>query len=119
MKNHVVNLDLSKKLNTLLKEKGMKVPESMFYWVNDGTPELHDWTVVKDTWTSKTEKIPAYLSSEVGEMLPIGFATWKNVKGDDWWCGDFKHTLSPMDGDTECNARAEMLCFLLQEGLIK
>jgi len=66
--------------------------------------------------------LPAYLSSEVGEMLPIRVGTGKRkTPRNKFYCNwDKKSGVhKQISADTECNARAEMLCFLLSEGLIK
>lgn len=71
-KSHVTSLALAKELHDLIVEKGMEVAETEFYWRK--WDEGGDWEIMLPVPRGKTipvslEEIPAYLSSELGEML--------------------------------------------------
>jgi len=123
---HVTNLSLSKKL----KAAGVK-QESEFYWVKN---DLDKWSIISFVELKnyyKDECYPAYLSSELGEMLPaIDFVgTQKN--NDLEWEAIYIYTSEDEDSEdentvylreadkTEANSRAKMLIHLLDSNLIK
>jgi hypothetical protein len=68
--------------------------------------------------------IPAYNSSELGEMLPDYVSTTrKNEEGSSWWCeyevmdGERRGMIYSW-GDTEAEARADMLIMLIKWDII-
>ena len=125
----VTNLDLSRKL----KELGVK-QESLFYWsrsthFNQYELLLGGHSVFE---TADTEhKISAFTVSELGEMLPSvihlgGTAKMVLVIGrtlGEQWRIDYRNEDlgKPITtiADTEANARAAMLCHLIESKIIK
>jgi hypothetical protein len=120
LEQKVTSLELSKQLY----EAGIVV-NSEFWWdakrniIISGKPE----------WVNEvTTCIPAPLSSELGELLPERYHTWKGLpeglsEGDKWWCVQFSEPEFEADNfefsaDTEADARAKMLLFLKEKGLI-
>jgi hypothetical protein len=117
---HVVSLELAKQLVAA----GIVV-ESEFWWVNISG----EWSVFPNyrlEVTGTNEKYPAPLSSELGELLPVQitiadetfyflqnkeFVTYHNPNDDD------ADIWSEID-DTEANARAKMLLYLKEKGLL-
>ena len=116
LEDQVVSLELAMKL----KELGVK-QESLFSWYHHTTEDVEN--NIKDNWKLKmgspseaktSEDVSAFTVAELGERLPFCYTTWTNVRGDDWWCGDLRGTLRPIDGATEADARAKMLIYLIE-----
>ena len=110
MNKHVTSLELSKKL----KELGVK-QESEFYHAGD-----------KRIIANEVKKLfpvlfSAFLSSEIGEMLPEYQTTWKSSEkfGLGWHCNDDNQEEEyHQTANTEANARALMLIYLIENNLI-
>lgn len=130
LNQHVPSLKTSQTLNRLLIEKGKEVPESLFMWVQNNEGE--EWFCRSDfefKGVAGQKCIPAYLSSESGEMLPED--TYITIKKDGkWTCEDFRARCWFDDGGnyprkapyceatTEAEARALMRIYLLTNNLI-
>ncbi len=120
IKQQVCSLELAKKL----KELGVK-QESFFYWAlrQDGS-----WICAQGQGWS--DSISAFTVAELGEMLPNMFeyevfkrCLIKSFKIDDThitaiYNMDSKHLLW-LEADTEADARAKMLIYLLENNLIQ
>lgn len=122
----VASLELSKQLY----EAGIVV-HTMFEWVNnDGIEEAKyfaedgDFSLLMtgehliSYFNDKAIHYPAPLSSELGELLPEGTATRKG-----WGLNSnivmFDNEANEIcSADTEANARAKMLLYLKEKGLI-
>lgn len=126
LENQVCNLELSKKL----KELNVK-QESLFYWDGntrvDGGFDLHQRTL---TQFNKERMISAFTVAELGEMLPEDYFVFKNSIGDYIYSERTKRKLSESgyekwelvalgQENTEADARANILIYLLEQGLIK
>tara|TARA_R110000850_G_scaffold32138_6_gene88152 strand:+ start:1156 stop:1497 length:342 start_codon:yes stop_codon:yes gene_type:complete len=113
MNKYTTSLELSKKL----KELGVK-QESEFYWVY--IDEKDEW-VLMDNSDTHYEKVSAYISSELGEMLPLGIKTSRqranNPNSYECCQEDFNGFLIK-GGDTESEAKGRMLIYLLENNLI-
>lgn len=118
----VTNLELSKRL----KELGVK-QESSFYWHRSIPVDLNDWALVRvNAGGVAMEYISAFTVAELGEMLPERYFT---QKWDCKWSGyqeisEGKKALLPVcfesfTSDTEADARARMLIYLIEQGLVK
>ena len=103
---------LSKQWADLCKEKGFKMPESYFQWKPDG-----GWHI--GTKVTKTS-VPAYTSSEWGEVLPTNKETWQTSKFRDaqWFITDYAYKLPVFSADTEADARCKMAIYLLENNLL-
>jgi len=113
VENQVCSLELAKRL----KELGV-TQLSLCYW----------WQYDKDAWditinvypTSNSNYISAFTVAELGEMLPDWTETAKRLK-DDWVCivmdKNSDNNWNSFDA-TEANARAKMLIYLIENGLI-
>jgi hypothetical protein len=124
LEQQVVSLELAKKL----KELGMK-QESLFYWSHEKETIVPKW----EYWPLE-EDCSAFTVAELGEMLPadkcmvvkqVENAPKKGYRGcifrDDACecCGeDFYTILDETLADTEADARAKMLIYLLENNLI-
>ena len=117
LEQQVTSLKLSKKL----KELGCK-QDSLFYW------DIEKKEVVfrqgQSDWKDCERFIQAYTSSELGDILPEGIGSGKQNNGEVVCWNQTMQLVIPDDdlefyADTEANAMAKMLCFLIENGIIK
>ena len=124
LENQVVSLELAKKLRKLGVEQ-----ESYFFWCDDGTirqPFLIESSTAR--WPDKWE-FSAYTVAELGELLPteqndrLGFFSGRAING--WFCEVKDYGIMPYDRlhvelqhETEADARAAMLIWLIQNELL-
>jgi len=122
IEQQVVSLELAKKL----KELGVKHDALFSWYVFHATGEA---TLVKNggnnqgSDTGKSIMYHAFTVAELGEMLPIRYGSHSRGmrKGKDWICADYSvHRVYEESGksDTEADARAKMLIYLLENKLI-
>ena len=119
LEKQVVSLELAKKM----KELGFK-QESLWWWrklFNDSYKIQSDHDLIKDIGVY----FSAYTVAELGEMLPSQYHSWKSILdeeglGKGCLCVRFsepefdssdEHWIS---ADTEANARAKMLIWLIE-----
>lgn len=122
IEKQVCSLELAKRL----KELGVK-QESLFYWFknrfkdNAFEVERSDHMVSYGNWI---DSYSAFTCSELGEMLPkyslsgkwqIGFASEYVCRVSQKY---FKG-VNPLYSKTEADARAKMLIYLIENGLIQ
>lgn len=124
LEQQVTSLELSKKL----KELGVK-QESLFWWKNDEPtaydPVGRDWHLVSDGnklrvgHPQQINLVSAFTVAELGEMLSKFERPHiiRSFKGNKMWYSErgFEHLV---EGDTEANARAKMLIYLIENKLI-
>ena len=140
LENQLVNFELSNKL----KKLGVK-QESIWYWLKINDEWKLDFHLVEypEGITQPTESISAFTVAELGEMLP------NKVKNKlDENCTEEERVMSPyhlidlpykcplhnwksilisctdrqltfISGETEADARAKMLIYLIEKGYIK
>ena len=140
IEKHCVSLELSKKL----KELG--VPQkSEFYWLRGADPKEGIWTIVHKQimedviYDKRNLPTSAYLASELGEMLPnyinIPYKNGKTkspnhflvlkkypVDKHNWGIRYYRTSRSiniEKRADTEADARAKMLIYLIENSLFK
>ncbi|HDY66241.1 MAG TPA: hypothetical protein ENH85_00465 [Candidatus Scalindua sp.] len=108
LQDQVSNVELSNKL----KKLGVVKP-SLFF---------RDWTGAKEDAIEMNEKpefnldnVNCYSVAELGEMLPDH--TPSDKERGEWYIFIGGH--SPAKAKTEANARAKMLIYLIENGLIK
>ena len=121
LEQQVSSLELSKRL----KELGVK-QESYFSWHRGNSVKMF---LVESTIVGDEENYPAFTVAELGEMLPkraeietfksyvygSGFSKWRAVLT----FKDGEEMRMPMDmSDTEADARAKMLIYLLEQGIL-
>lgn len=111
IEQQVTNLELSKKLKAL----GVK-QKSLWYWTDKGLKRC-------EAWDKDDERIlcSAFTVAELGEMLPAGSHSRRfKYKSVMWNCivpyEDFEHGEA---GDSEANARAKALIWLIEQGYAK
>lgn len=134
LENQVCNLELAKRL----KELGVK-QESLFYWLQDGVGMA---TILVDHKGVMQDELysSAFTVAELGEMLPesidyqvdefghrsVWFTSGRTIlnKGKGWYVmyndphPANKVPVYAIHGDTEADARAKMLIYLLENKLI-
>lgn len=132
LEKQVCSLELSKKL----KELGVK-QESLFYWVHDdltstylatekqlpiiqaGYNRIPHQSMAEDYgWRENVEKCSAFTVAELGEMLKGEFDS--GVRKEHSFCEYFKSDGEQLieEADTEADARAKMLVYLIENKLI-
>lgn len=122
LEQQVCSLELSKRL----RELGVK-QESVFYWSQGGIyNEGTDWQVC---YASRATRIngkeldwySAFTVAELGEMLPKN-VLWQSITGftvGAWSCEVMiGHEHHRVGADTEADARASMLIYLIENNLI-
>lgn len=124
IEDQVCSLELAKKL----KELGVK-QVSLFFYFEDRV-EAHAHHSFENRLYLSNEEInspdqkyaSAFTVAELGEMLPTGI--WSGKQNDEkivCWNQTFQKTLDEdieFYGDTEADARAKMLIYLLENKLI-
>jgi len=120
LEKQVCSLELAKKL----KELGVK-QESVFWWFRGGDNNYKLYhTKTPNRYTQKTLSFncAAFTVAELGEMWPVGCYTMKIETNNSSypWCGHIPREENYMGGyDTEADARAKCLIYLLEQGIIK
>ena len=132
LEQQVVSLELAKKL----KELGVS-QQSLFWWEWYITTEIKKSTDIppkivylpnkpstKNKPLRNAQHYPAYTVSELGEMLPTHFHTIRCVNLDEhhYECLYPHHQQKGnphFKADTEADARAKMLIYLIENNLIK
>jgi len=115
IEEQVCNKELAIKLHKLHVTK-----PSLFYWEWTGATKIERWENGKPDYCE--DNICAYTVAELGEMLPTGL--WSGKQNDEkivCWNQTFQTTLDEdieFYGDTEADARAKMLIYLLENKLI-
>jgi len=113
----VVSLELAKKLNEL----GVK-QESLFYWVRHWVPAIErrafDLFYGKDENDKVNEYISAFTVAELGEMLGTHYHSYKVKDYFEWVCDAPNNKAESQYANTEADARAKMLIYLLENKLI-
>lgn len=126
LEDQVCSLELSKRL----KELGVK-QESLFYWVRpidiwQLTAKLTEQDGIYFNHTTidifPMDNYSAFTVAELGEMLPEWHDSCKRQEND-WHVRVFEKKKNNIChnafDESEANARAKMLVFLLDQGLIK
>lgn len=135
LEQQVVSLELAQKL----KELGVK-QESLFYWFHlyvTGCGEGDELNYgLPPEQKNITDVCSAFTVAELGDMLPKGVNSMKAyanardgvvVADRTWWCWKYKdyregiehvHDKHEFYADTEADARAKMLVYLLENKLI-
>lgn len=119
LEQQVCSLDLAKRL----KELGVK-QESYFWWVDpsDGTREEAIW-FIRDNHVGYKEHVSAFTVAELGEMLPK-IENLVSQFFDNGHCQialmseGYQAASIGIEADTEADARAKMLIYLLENKLI-
>jgi hypothetical protein len=136
LEQQVCSLDLAKRL----KELGVK-QESQFYWRCAATQHIkrasYLWfangAILKQEMLDAAGEVSAFTVAELGEMLPMfvkeekyslrySFWTARVNDGNEWGCA-YEGEHSNLGGyvfiaDTEADARAKMLVYLLENKLV-
>lgn len=123
LESQVTSLELSKKL----KELGVK-QESLFYWKMHVHPltgeELGANLIYRDDGTDYDREISAFTVAELGGILPPGLWYERTAAANRYRIGHIKELgsgISPSHveyADTEADARAKILIYLIEDKLI-
>lgn len=124
LEQQVVSLELAQKL----KELGVK-QESLFSWLKLNDLHVQDWYDCRITDYCIVNEYPlddiisAFTVAELGEMLPKHYSTLRRVieGGKEiyiCWNTDESDYTNSTFADTEADARAKMLIYLLENKLI-
>ena len=113
-------LPLEKQICLLESAKRLKElncpQESLFYWNQDWNKfSISDICLLYSDGCS--ESYSAYTTSELGELLPKPYKTEKHANGK-WYCNDGSEVFFN-NIETEAEARAKMLIYLAENGLIE
>ena len=111
--DQVCSLELAKRL----KELGVK-QESAFYWVRSKTMPAFDWQMCYGPFHGSAETISAFTVAELGEVLPHTHTSFKSELGH-FVCHDPKSIYGLAKAATEADARAKMLIYLIEQGIVK
>ena len=127
LESQVVSLPLAKRL----KELGVK-QESLVYWcVAENGQKWLGYSVDHHTAFGEVQSFSSFTVGELGEMLPRGIYSYKNdCKGSRWralgeadmWDRSGGVVLDGrpfQDAESEADARAKMLVYLLEKGMVK
>ena len=119
LEQQVTSLKLSQKL----KELGVK-QESLYWWNEDkklylrfdkAMVSVEQQVLMKKSVFGDSDWYSAFTVAELGEMLPEHMRSWKDSDGY-WDCDTEPKLIS--GNDTEANARAKMLIYLIENQLI-
>lgn len=115
LEDQVCSLDLAKRL----KELGVKQDSYFYYeWYSDHAYQLN--CLCRDV-PLNCKQIAAFSAGELGEMLPLWWDSGKR-EDKDYICRVFEKNVTNAHhsfGSSEADARAKMLIYLLENGLIK
>ena len=123
-----ISLPLAKELQKVAKEAGFELPESEYVYVDMGISKTdkeypNDKFVLQLKSVNKEngnrKYILAYDTSELGEMLPKGYSSWKYTDSDatlKWTCSLNENSVAKLG--TESEARGKMLIYLIKNKLI-
>lgn len=123
LEEQVCSLSLSQRL----KELGVKQDSLYFYERHiDGSGDHTIWSPKSINNADRDRYISAFTVAELGEMLPERYATFRH--NDEYTCELF--TLDEGEklagyanrfqtAKTEADARAKMLIYLIEQGLVK
>jgi hypothetical protein len=109
LEKQVCSLEFAKKL----KELGVD-QESIWFWARQ--PAISgDWTIhYFGNVRGERHKFSAFTVAELGEMLPDGYKTSRQNKN---WITYAAFGGADISADTEADARAKMLVYLIENGL--
>lgn len=120
LEQQVCSLDLAKRL----KELGVK-QESLFVWTTleyyahiPGVQEEPTPCVMSRIDAGERNTLSAFTVAELGEMLPASTDTRRN-KGAWFVIRDINEDTHVEKSNTEADARAKCLIYLLEQGIIK
>lgn len=137
LKKIVTSLEVSKKLDIALKKAGIKV-EPLFWWSKDFEGNTYSLESYRGKWAEDMVQEDTYYSaltaSEIGEILPemiitnemngeFGLTIFKRSIEENKYCWEVSYEredklLVLIIEDTLQDTMAEMLCYLLDNGLL-
>lgn len=122
LEQQVCSLESAKRL----KELGVKQESYFIYDAVWGANEVESWEIRHGSLSTEPEEVySAFTVAELGEMFIgqiVNFEHRKDGKYRVWWYGSPKtmveQQIHNIDADTEAEARAKMLIYLLENNLI-
>jgi hypothetical protein len=119
LEDQLVSLELAKRL----KELGVK-QDGVFHWVAEThhtgiNQHLNGWSLKTNHGVGR-HSMAAFTVAELGVMLPQGCASFRKSATVKYRCVPPREMqkLPMQDGETEADARAKMLIYLLENKLL-
>lgn len=112
IEKQVCSLELAKRL----KELGVK-QDSVFSWLNNDHHGTDNWYVFLTHYEYLIE-VPEYAAFTVAELGDMLRCTFETFFGGRLWYVTMVTSGKQWEADTEANARAKMLIYLLENKLI-
>lgn len=117
LEQQCVSLELAKKL----KELGVK-QESLFYWAY--VKNLKSWEIfsIHEDVSRDKNDIPTFTVAELFEKIAkadMNWQVWKNLETNQWHFTNYGNTIPCKRNENLADCCAEMLVYLLENGLIK
>ena len=119
----ICSLELAKRIYEL----GVK-QESEWIWaiMNIGAGQsAYIYNTVSDKGYHRDVEYSAYTVAELGEMLPDNIFSCPSIDRKDhihdrmYYCKDVFNKIEPINANTEANARAKMLIYLIENKLLE
>lgn len=113
LEQQVCSLELAKRL----KELGVK-QDAILFWIKPNHPRRRVWKIVpfKGEMNLSVRSCAAFSVAEMGELLGFYPLSMKSPEGVRCFNLPRDHFES---GTTEANARASLLIYLIEQGLVK
>ena len=113
LEDQVCSLELAKRL----KELGVAQQQSLYrysaYYYKGETL----WKLCDRSEVAWIDSVDAFTVAELGEMLPEKYRSFWHNPNHRWWvCG--KESEIGEDASTESDARAKMLIYLIEKGIV-
>ena len=124
LEKQVCNLSQSKRLNELLVLGQWKNIDFNFYWIKTQSSNAYFLTGNPGAYVYPVDHVPTFTVSELCEMLPVDFISFKVSAGNEWCCHKLKDGRGEFDmfksqyGKTQAECCASMVIHLLENNLL-
>lgn len=121
LEQQVCSLELAQKLKELGVKQGsyvnwVKHPVTASWVLWTATDILNDYEG-KVIGRGDVQRCSAFTVAELGEMLPSSTRSYKVIDSPEWYC-NYRLKEDEQAADTEADARAKMLIYLLENKLL-
>lgn len=106
----------SYKTSEKLKELGIVQHKSQFYYVQNPDPDKKSF-IHYGIWVGEGEQIAAFLSSELGRMLPPFVSTYRTRQGK-YWSHEHYEDGENTEKATEVESKADILIMLINKRIV-